>query len=224
MEIDINEKYGVYNVKYFNPQIDNGEEFTLKEALKVGEENWEKGIASKVELSHYNFPSNFKEDAEICKQIIFEYFSQGLKHLEPIEVLLAFNNTDPKEYLSEKDYEYWQSLPDEVEVYRGCDIHELDETGFPLGISWTVDYKVAEFFAYRYKNDEGCVIKAKVPKSLIKCYENDRSEAEVIITDPFIIMLSGFEIVSQGEWEGYSCEDFHKYIDEKKIDKYERVI
>ena len=39
MEIDINEKYGVYNVKYFNPQIDNGEEFTLKEAIKVGEEN-----------------------------------------------------------------------------------------------------------------------------------------------------------------------------------------
>lgn len=212
-ELYINEKYGVYNVKCFNPKIDNGE-FTLKEAAKIVRENREKGIASSAELSYYNFPSNFKEDVEICKQIIFEYFSHGLKYLKPIEVLVAFNNTDPKEYLSTKDYVSYQSLPDEVEIYRGCNIHELDETGFPLGISWTMDYKVAEFFAYRYKNKEGCIIKTKVPKSLIKCYENDRREAEVIITNPFIMMIDGFEIVSQGEWEGYSCEDFHKYVEE----------
>lgn len=144
--------------------------------------------------------------------IIEEYFSNGLKHLEPIEVLMAFNNTDPKDYLSTKDYEYWQSLPDEVEVYRGCDIQELDEAGFPLGISWTLDYKVAEFFAYRYKNEEGCIVKATVSKDDIICYKNSRCEAEVIITDPFA--SDNFEIVSQGEWEGYSCEDFHKYIEE----------
>lgn len=117
--------------------------------------------------------------------IIDEYFSYELiGNITKQEIIRAFITTDPKEYLDELDYNLWLSLPKFVEVYRGCNKEELEELGVPLGISYTLSKDVAERFA---KRTDGCVIKALVPKEVIKCYTNRRREEEVIVLGfPFV--------------------------------------
>lgn len=112
--------------------------------------------------------------------IIKEYFSDNIaKRFSEKDIISAFLIRNPKDYLSEEDYNIWKTLPEYVEVYRGCDKEELGELGVPLGISYTLSPKVAEWFAERREN--GCVVKATVPKECIKCYCNSRKEEEVII-------------------------------------------
>ena len=112
--------------------------------------------------------------------IVEEYFTaELLNNISNVDIITAFRVTNPKDYLSEKDYNLWKTLPDYVEVYRGCEKEELEELGVPLGISYTLSPKVAEWFAERREN--GCVVKAIIPKECIKCYYNGRKEEEVII-------------------------------------------
>lgn len=114
--------------------------------------------------------------------IIKDYFSDSIAEIYSTkEVIEAFLVTNPKMYLSNTDYDKWKSFTDYVEVYRGCNEEELEELGVPLGISYTLSPKVAEWFAERREN--GCVVKATVPKECIKCFYNGRKEEEVIILD-----------------------------------------
>lgn len=112
--------------------------------------------------------------------IVQEYFTaELLNNIGNVDIIRAFRVTNPKDYLSEKDYNIWKTLPDYVEVYRGCKKEELEELGVPLGISYTLSPKVAEWFANRCEN--GCVVKMVIPKEYIRCYYNGRKEEEVII-------------------------------------------
>jgi len=89
-----------------------------------------------------------------------------------------------KELLMVKeDLEYYNSLPDEVTVYRGVAVGRV-----PNGLSWTDKLKTAKWFAHRYDKDEetGYVQKAVVPKSKILAYFNTRNEDELVV-DTFAI-------------------------------------
>lgn len=141
------------------------------------------------------------------KEKIKEYFTDHYGSV--IDYEEAFSEANPQDYLSEDDYNVWKSLPSIVTVYRGCDYEEVEELGCPQGISYTLDKKIAEFFAYRYNNEDGCVIEATVPKDAIKCYYNGRNEREVIIIDfPYCYKTS--KIISQGEVEKFDIDEFNK--------------
>lgn len=144
------------------------------------------------------------------RQIINEYFSHGLKNLEPSTVIKAFAG-EPEEIMTKKDFKKYETLPEYVTIYRGCDMDELEEgLGCPLGLSWTTDYKVAEFFAYRFGGDNKCVVKTVVSKDDISYFTDNRHEKEVIVF-PFLIEEE-CEIVSS-EVLDYDPREFHEYIE-----------
>lgn len=145
-------------------------------------------------------------------ETIDEYFSNGLEHLEPSQVIKAFLKTNPKEYLNKEDYDNLTSMPNEIEIFRGCDMEELDENGVPLGISWTLDYKVAEFFAYRFGNTNSCIVKAVISKDDIICFTNRRNEMEIVTMGVY-----DCEIISFEEGENYNAQTFHDYLKEKNV-------
>ena len=137
-------------------------------------------------------------------EIIDNYISHGLSNgVEPRDVIMALRDK-PENLMSKADYESYLKLPDEVTVYRGCSMDEIDENDGPLGISWSLDYKVAEFFAARSIN--GCVIKATVPKEVIKVVHMSRHEAEVMLL-PFV----DYDIVTDSIPDDYDFEAFHEY-------------
>jgi len=84
-------------------------------------------------------------------------------------------------YLENDAKSYFNSLPDMVPVYRGCDERFKD------GVSWTTNRKVAEFFATGNRCGRPrhpVVVTGRIEKRSPNFYycDNSRNEAEIICT------------------------------------------
>lgn len=96
-----------------------------------------------------------------------------------IRTLISWFKQANKKYLmSEDELEYYRNLPDVVNVYRGVAVGRAASNG----LSWTCNYKTAEWFANRFNtgNRRGYVIKGKINKADIFAYFNSRGEDEVL--------------------------------------------
>ena len=102
-----------------------------------------------------------------------EDWQQVFEHLTGTYV----SDVNHDEVISDKNY--FMLLPNKITVYRGMSKLEYKSKNF--GFSWTLDRKIAEFFAKRFI--DGVVHKAVAKKSNIKCFSNQRSESELIIVN-----------------------------------------
>lgn len=122
-------------------------------------------------------------------------FAKGLKYAWATgcgtgEACLYFMKVDGRLMMDEKELAFYEALPDEVELFRGCEINELNylkedsEDDSCMGISWTTDRGVAEFFAFRFGTDDRVVVSTVVHKSrIITCFSPD-TEKECICLCP----------------------------------------
>ena len=138
---------------------------------------------------------------KICEkyELSPKVFTLGLKDAWTIGVgtgdpkaIEYFRKVDGRLMMDEKEQLYFDALPDEVTIYRGCNIKELNylkKKGNTscLGISWTTDRGIAEFFAFRVGNKDRVVVSAVVKKSSIITFINNRDEYECIFLDIFSI-------------------------------------
>ena len=124
-----------------------------------------------------------------------------------------FLKADGKLMMNEEELDYYNNLPEEVTIYRGCSIYEVepneeDESPSCLGISWTTSRKVAEFFAFRNDAEERVVVSTTIPKSDILTFINNRNEYECIC---LAIDEEKAEIVA-----GEPTELYDEYLEEKE--------
>ena len=89
-----------------------------------------------------------------------------------------FSRAEKKYLMSKKDYEVFDSLPAEVEIYRGIGVGRSAEKG----LSWTNDLKTADFFANRFNRgkDKGYILKGKIKKEDVFAFFNSRGENELL--------------------------------------------
>ena len=89
-----------------------------------------------------------------------------------------FKQVNKKYLMSEEEYEYYQSLPETFTVYRGVAVDRN-----PQGLSWTCNYKTAEWFANRFNTEDkqGYIQYVEVDKSLALAYFNGRDEDEIVL-------------------------------------------
>ena len=81
-------------------------------------------------------------------------------------------------YLEGKNLAFYQSLPQSVEIHRGCSIERK------RGLSWTTDPKVAADFATGHRGirvPNAVIARTIIPKDQILSVITDRQECEVII-------------------------------------------
>lgn len=119
-----------------------------------------------------------------AREMVYEYTLHGLRDIEPADIIWTLCSLRRPIIFNKTDREVFNKLPEKITIYRGCDRRELEETGQPLGISWTTDIDCANFFAYRGHNPYGCVCSTTINKSDIKAYTNDRHESEVLVLLP----------------------------------------
>lgn len=93
-------------------------------------------------------------------------------NIEAWRLLFSFYG---KRLMTKEDLKVWNSLPAKFTVWHG---DEGDEDEF---LSWTLDKKVAEFFAQRFVNNPRAVISKQVKKADCLCYFGGRNEQEIII-------------------------------------------
>lgn len=85
-----------------------------------------------------------------------------------------------REYImTEEERKVFNALPDKITVFRGLRVEE--ELYEPLGFSWTLDKKKAEWFAQRFWKGTPIVIEAIVDKSNCIGYLTENAEEEEIL-------------------------------------------
>lgn len=94
------------------------------------------------------------------------------------EAIKWFKEADPKTLMEEDEYAYWESLPDEVELWRGVGVGRRK-----YGLSFTANEETAVWFRDRWKSmgDECSMLYAKVPKKYCLAYFNRRNEDEIVV-------------------------------------------
>ena len=76
-------------------------------------------------------------------------------------------------FMSAKDIKFFDSLPDQINIYRGCSSKNKN------GLSWTLDHKKAVWFASRFGGD--IILEKTVNKKDVLAYLSCRNEAEIIL-------------------------------------------
>ncbi len=89
-------------------------------------------------------------------------------------------------FLSPADQTFFDSLPNELTVYRGA------SGDFPLGVSWTTDKAKALWFAQRFRKHSASVVSGIVCKGNIWAVFTGRGESE-ILCDPLAVRIEGRE-------------------------------
>ncbi len=93
--------------------------------------------------------------------------------------LISYFKCAEKEYMmSQEELKLYDSLPNEIEVYRG--VSNNNKKNGTKALSWTINKNIAKWFATRYDN-EGIVFTAKAKKEDVLAYFNSREEEEVVI-------------------------------------------
>jgi len=110
--------------------------------------------------------------------------------------------------LEEVDRDFYDSLPDEFAVFRGC--HGFNEQG----CSWSTDRKVAEKFALRMAIDKQYILlQGMVRKTDIICAYNNRQEKEIVVL-PKKVIIVGRERANDPILRG---EEFKKFSDTSNV-------
>lgn len=78
--------------------------------------------------------------------------------------------------MSKMEQKIFSELPDQVIAYRG-----VSSSAYKYGFSWTLDKKVAFWYADRCGSNNSCVYEGAFDKKDILCYFDTRNEAEIVI-------------------------------------------
>ena len=102
------------------------------------------------------------------------------------ELLDLFRKSKQEEMMTEDEIETLRSLPETVSVYRGVTSYNA---GMVKALSWTLDQKVAQWFADRF-GENGTVYEAEISKEHILALFKGRNEWEVIVEPDHLLQLS----------------------------------
>lgn len=109
-----------------------------------------------------------------------------------------------------KERKLWESLPDKVTLYRGCSTKEAEFGNF--GFSWTLNRRIAEFFAFRNYKMDTAVYSILIDKKDIKAIILERDEDEALFFDSLFVM-DNYRMVTDKPTEYY--EDYMKAREKK---------
>ncbi len=113
-----------------------------------------------------------------CCEPTWEHCDKLLEFLEKTEYSYDGKNGCPRDYLSSADKEEFKTLPENIQIYRGCSLSKV------YGFSWTTNRKIAEGFAKGYRSisvPDPVIASLLIPKSEVIGFYTSRKESEVFI-------------------------------------------
>lgn len=186
------DKYGLVVHPFLSDELNcvNGQVFNIFENASLLEEWQEKraklictlnidtlscAVTTRCRLYFFEEIIPFLSKKDFSKLLGNSYTFGELGGILQSTTLEWFENADKESLMYESERCFYNSLPDEVVIYRGAKSKEGAS-----GTSWSVDVDIAHKFARRFSTN-GFVFKAKVKKSDILAYFDRREEAEVIV-------------------------------------------
>ncbi len=129
---------------------------------------------------------HFKSDAEYWEMLsmAYQHTNNSFLYLTQIKELFNSNRQEKQLIMDDQERMELDNLPEELTIYRGMTVDE--DTSKNYGISWSLDKKVAEKFAYEFPHNYNVrgltmmVKELKVKKEQITALFLGRKEYEVI--------------------------------------------
>lgn len=113
------------------------------------------------------------------------------------KLLSMFRSADPRILMTSEEYKKLSTLENPITIYRGVTSYNSSNVH---AMSWTLDEKVAEWFASRF-GEQGTVYKAQIEKAHVLALFLGRSESEVVVDPRYLVdpvpveeMNSGIEL------------------------------
>lgn len=130
--------------------------------LKYAKEFIDKDEFEKLLIEQWIMSENPNQDANISIDEFIKWFSQA----------------DRKNLMNKEEMQYFNNLPDEVNIYRGIAVGRAEQDG----LSWTCNYDTAKWFANRFNHGDktGYIVKGTIAKKDIFAYLNGRNEDEIL--------------------------------------------
>lgn len=192
-----------FNIVYLPSWLDyielySEEKITAKEAI-IGIDNWLYEAIKKLDLINWEMIID-----SLGRNHIF-HLVENLNHLMSdedywmitgrcytnsdfafedsgyIESFLLAERSKREFLMNEEERIFFNSLPKNVTIYRGCSMQEINSGKFRF--SWTLNKDVADFFAHKYSRNsliKSKIVQKTVSKSKLIAYFNDRDEEEVL--------------------------------------------
>lgn len=113
-------------------------------------------------------------------------------NLSKPKLLAMFRKADPNILMNEDERKILQGLENPVTVYRGVTSYNAKNV---QALSWTLDEKVAKWFAHRY-GEQGTVYQARIHKDDIYAVFTGRNESEVIVDPKHLVEIEPVEDLS----------------------------
>lgn len=110
------------------------------------------------------------------------------------KLLSMFKAADPAVLMDADERARLDELGETVTVYRGV---RSSRPGGVKALSWTLDQKVAQWFADRYGR-QGTVYEAKIDKKHIHALFQGRNESEVIVDPKYLTDITQVQSMEQG--------------------------
>jgi hypothetical protein len=130
----------------------------------------------------YDFGSEYED---ILK---YAWISTEFPHQAKVNDLTRmFRKADGAKLMDESERERLAGLPEEFTVYRGWS-ETLVKSGMTKrnGLSWTLDRKIAVWFATRWKHPDARLATATIQKKNVYMYCGERSEAEIVLNPRYL--------------------------------------
>lgn len=120
-------------------------------------------------------------DKQYTEALIDLWVDTEFPHENGVELmLLLFKKADKKYLMTDEERAELDKMNDMIVVYRG-----LQKDAIENGMSWTIEKKVAIWFATRFDR-KGRVIKAKIPKKHVFAFKDQRAEGEIILNPNYL--------------------------------------
>lgn len=108
-----------------------------------------------------------------------EYSNNDI-NLRPNEIVNLMSCLPKELLMTEEDLHVYNGLPDKFAIFRG--VNSQNDKYVNCAMSWTLDIKIAKFFANRFNSDSSGKVYCKIiDKSDVLAYFNTRDEQEVVI-------------------------------------------
>lgn len=109
-------------------------------------------------------------------------------------LVAMFKAADKTILMDGEEREMIDSFDDTVKIYRGVTSYNAKNI---KALSWTTDYKTAEWFAHRF-GEEGTVYEAEIGKEHILAFFSGRNESEVIVDPKYLMNITEAQDMESG--------------------------
>lgn len=127
-------------------------------------------------MAFFSVINQYLSDKDFAEMLALAWSAHGGAEIQEAKLETWFKKADKSYLMSKREQKIFSELPDQVIVYRGVSNPE-----YKYGFSWTLNKKVAFWYADRCESHNSCVYECTVDKKDILCYFDTRNEAEIVI-------------------------------------------